>query len=142
MASPVGGTVKAVTQDQLIAESVAAIKARGAAAFAKERLGTQTRIAEADRTGAEGAQKMRAAAAAELEQFETKRAATIKDVTAKNRASQEKEQQPKKGTTWELVAGEVDLSKPQTKLTKSTDRMRKLMQSLATTSNVPIGTKA
>lgn len=142
-ALPVRADIK--TQEQLMAESVAAIEARGSAKYEAMQAELARRTSDADAKRAADEDKMRRDAEQELLQHVSTRDAAVAEAKKAHAEAQKqllKDQKSleKDGALWELAAMHCDLSKPNSKSQRSTDRMRKIMSSLATEPNVPIGT--
>lgn len=139
---PVSKNVK--TQDQLMAESIEAITQRGAAKYDALQKQVQQRTRDQDAKSHDGVAKMEKDAADELRAHSKARDEAVQAAKKVNAADQEKLLKEmgnleKKGSQWELAAMHCDLSKPNSRATKSTDKMRKTLSTLVTEPNVPIG---
>jgi hypothetical protein len=133
------------TQEQLMQESIHAITERGRAKYDELQEALRKRTGDADAKAFDEEEKTKRAAQAELKQHvESVAAATAaaKKTHAEAQAQLLKESkvlEAKAGAVWELAATHCDLSKPNTRSQKNTDRMRKLLSTLDTEPNVPIG---
>lgn len=145
MSLPTRADVK--TQETLMAESILAIETRGKAKFDQLNAEREKRESAAQQAERDAEAKMIKEAQAELKQHVATRdqavaAAKKTHAEAQSQLLKETKSLENKGSVWQLAATHSDLSKPNTRAQKSTDRMRKLMGSLAETPNVPIGKSA
>ena len=132
------------TQEQLMADSIAAIESRGAAKFDQLQEDIRKRTADQDAKSHDAEQKMQSDAADEIKNHIQARDDSVAAAKKSNSEAQKKllsemGDLEKKGTTWELAAKHCDLSKPNSRATKSTDKMRKTLSVLVKEPNVPIG---
>ncbi len=132
------------TQEQLMADSIAIIEARGQAKFNELQAKIRQRIYEQDARSTELVQRMEADAAAEIRAHVVARDEAVAAAKKTHAESQKKllsemANLEKQGNTWELAASHCDLGKPNSRATKSTDKMRKTLTTLVTEPNVAIG---
>jgi len=132
------------TQEQLMADSIAAIESRGAEKYDQLQEEIRKRTSDQDAKSHDAEQKMQREAADEIKNHIEARdnsvtAAKKTHAEAQKKLLSEMDNLEKQGSTWELAAKHCDLGKPNARAAKSTDKMRKVLTTLVKEPNVPIG---